>query len=308
MGKDLFENDNKPPVQRAGRDLFADKSQEPEGFVQKLPRNVVAGLAEGGHQLLNTPSDFAQFIEQQGQKFGNRINKAFSLEKYGIKQPEEKFSFSKAIPRQQDYNFAEMLGQRGEPTFSDKAIQKGSQYLPELLMAKNVLKDVVPHLTKWGASKTLKKATQLGRERRMGPLSINNETIEDLRQYLPNTAPYRNALEDAHYGDYNKLFSLQSDVGKHASQQARSFFSAAERAHGREGLAARHRLLDEIHANLKSQGHHDISNLLRQGQNEYRRYMAFKPYRNALGMAAGAYAIPKNALTNLVKKLLLHKG
>ena len=277
--------------------------KEDETVLSKLPRNIASGLAEGGHDLLNAPHDYAKMIEQQVQKFAGLI----PLEKYGVQTPKPNYSIADMIPTQKNYNFAEMLGQKGEPTFLDKSIQNLMQYSPELLMGANALKDVIPHLTKRGASKTLRQARQLGLERNMGPLDINPELIEDTRQFLPNTMPYRNALENAHYGDYQKLFDLQSDVGKHAAAKAKDWFSSAVRAEGREGLSSRNRLLDAMHESLKSQGHNDISDLLKQGQNEYRRYMKFKPYRNILGTAAIATALPKNALINMVSKIVSHK-
>ncbi len=196
----------------------------------------------------------------------------------------------------------------GKPEHPGEALLRGVARNADLLVPGNALKNVIPHLTKRGASKTLREAKKLGLERNMGPLTINPELIEDVRQFLPNTHPYRQAIEAAHYGDYSKLFELQSDVGKHSADKAKSFFSSAERAHGREGLSARERLLEAMHQNLQEQGHHDISDMLKQGQEEYRRYKKFVPYRNAL-IGAGAYAaIPKNALTNLAKKLLLHSS
>ena len=104
-----------------------------------------------------------------------------------------------------------------------------------------------------------------------------------------------------------ELFKLQSDLGKHSSDYARSLFSAAERAHGRAGMATRNNLLSEMHQGLQDLGHSDISSLLKKGQEEYRKYAKFKPYRNALGVAAGAYMLPKNALIDLVKKLAFAK-
>ncbi len=134
-------------------------------------------------------------------------------------------------------------------------------------------------------------------------INISPELIKDAAQFLPKTSAYKNMLKEASKGDYNALFNLQSDLGKHSSDYAKSFFSAAERAHGRAGLTTRNKLLTEIHAGLNDVGHKDVSELLKKGQDEYRRYMKFKPYRNALGLAAGAYVAPKNPLTNLVKKL-----
>ncbi len=149
----------------------------------------------------------------------------------------------------------------------------------------------------------------LAEDRGLNPLSINPEIIEDLRQFLPNTSAYRNLLEASHAGNFGDLFNLQSDVGKHAGGLSRSFFSQADRAHGRAGLASRNALLDAIHDAIQAQGHNDISGLLRSGQRDYRRYMQFKPYAKLLGgtaLGAGIGAsIPENALTDLAERILL---
>lgn len=271
-----------------------------ESFLSKLPRNVLAGLAQGGHKLLNTPHDVAQLLEQQ---FGDYGKKLSSLNKIQSTNPLANFKLSEHIPYQEEKNFAEMLGQKGAPTFADTAIQKGVEYLPDLLLARNALGDLIPHLTRRGASRNLRAAERIGRERGINPLNIDTGLIEDARQFMPDTAPFRNLLDAAHRGEYGDLFNLQSELGSRANTLSRSKFSPAERMHGREGLAARERLLDAIHNQLESTGNTDISNLLRQGRNDYRRYARFRPYRNYLGVAAGVYALPKNALIDLVKKL-----
>lgn len=143
----------------------------------------------------------------------------------------------------------------------------------------------LPPFTQRGASKHLRKASELVNQRGVGPLNVPTENIEDLRQFLPATLPYRKLMEEAQGKEYGPLFNLQSDVGKQARDYAKSIFSAAERAHGREGLAARDRLLDEIRSGLIEKGHGDIAELMKKGQNQYRRYSEFKPLRNkaALG-------------------------
>lgn len=194
-----------------------------------------------------------------------------------------------------------------QPQYAGEAALRGTtrNILPIAGITK--LAQAAPNLTKRGATRTLNKARKLAADREIGTLNVNPELIEDARQFLPNTLPHRNALEAAQYGDYDNLFRLQSDVGKNAGDYAKSFFSAAERSHGRAGLEARNRLLDAIHENLQSQGHNDISSLLRQGQNDYRRYMAFKPYRNILGLAGLGMLLPKNSLTNVANKILSHR-
>ena len=284
-----------------------------ESFGEKLPRNIVSGLAQGGHELLNTPYNVAKNIEQQGKQFGKMVNKALPLEKYGIKQQSSNFSVADLIPHQQEYDFAQMLGQKGKPTFADKAIQGVSQYAPELLMGANALRGFVPHLTQRGASRRLRNARQLGIDQNMGNLDIDPHLIEDMRQYQPaNTLPFRNQMDAAHTGNYQALFDLQSEVGREAAARARTLFSPAQRSHGRAGLQARNDLIEDMHRDMQLKGHHNVSNEFRLGQEDYRRFARFRPYRNAIAgaaiSAAVAAALPKNALTNLIKKLVTHSN
>lgn len=196
----------------------------------------------------------------------------------------------------------------GKPEYPGEALLRGAarNTLPIGGIVKTL--ESMPHLTKRGASKALKKAQKLAEEREIGTLNVDPALIDDAGQFLPKTSPYRNALEASKYGDYNNLFKLQSDLGKISGDYAKSLFSAAERSHGRAGLEVRNSLLNEIHKNLKSQGHEDISNLLKKGQIDYRRYMAFRPYRNALAIAALGTAIPYNPITKTVKKVLSHNS
>ncbi len=245
----------------------------------------LAGLSEMGQNVFNAPHDLANYAT-------NRLN----LIPQNINQ---KIQMGRIPDSEQEIN-----AQFGEPQNVGESLIRGTgRNLDLLLGARGAIK-AAPHLTQRGASKALRKAQKLAKEREIGTLNVNPELIEDARQFLPNTLPHRNALNAAQTGDYNNLFKLQSDVGKNAGDYAKSRFSAAERSHGRAGLEARNRLLDAIHENLQVQGHHDISNLLRQGQSDYRRYLAFKPYGKILGLGAAAMLMPKNALTSLTSKIL----
>jgi hypothetical protein len=208
-----------------------------------------------------------------------------------------------------EQSYAETWGQKGKASILDNVLQKGIEYAPDVIGGVNALRGMklLPHLTRKGASKSLVKAKDLAKGRNIGTLNVNPDLIEDAAQFLPKTSAYKNMLEGAGYGDYNELFKLQSDLGKHSSDYARSLFSAAERSHGRAGMATRNKLLSDMHKGLQDLGHEDISKLLKKGQDEYRRYAKFKPYRNALGVAAGAYMMPKNALIDLVKRLVTAK-
>lgn len=287
-----------------------------ETFLQKLPRNLQIGLFNQRQNAVNLPHDIAQGLEEVGNKFGV-LNKTIPLEKYignnrlpfSNENNQPRKNISEYLPYEQN-DYAKLLGQTGEPTFADTLIQKGVEHAPEIIGGLNALRNILPHLTRRGASRRLRQARQLGIEREIGPLNVNPELIEDLRQYQPaNTLPYRNQMDTAHTGNYQGLFDLQSDVGKAAAEDAKWRFNStsATRRHGREGLNARNALIEDMHRALNEAGHNDISNLLRQGQEDYRRYAKFRPYRNAIGAAAATAAaaqlLPKNALINLIQKL-----
>lgn len=269
-----------------------------ESFLHKLPRNILIGLTHAGRGLHNLPHDIASGVDY----VGSGIGRALGAKEF---QNGQSSHLADYLPYDEQ-SYADVWGQKGQGTTADNLIQKGIEFAPDIIGGFNALRGIglLPHLTRRGASRSLRQARQMTRGRNIGPINVDPNIIEDTAQFLPRTAPYRNAIEDAHYGDYDSLFRLQSDLGRHSSDYARSLFSASERAHGRAGMATRNRLLDELHQGLDAQGHHDISNLLRRGQNEYRRYSRFRPYRNALGVAAGAYMMPKNALLDLVKKLI----
>jgi hypothetical protein len=300
MGKNLFADDDKQlqPATKQPRNLFEDSApEEEESNWKKIPRDVLIGLTHAGRNLHNLPHDIAHLADVVGSKIGRTL---------GAPELQYKDSdLASYLPYDKE-SYADVWGQKGKPSGLDTAIQKGVEYAPDVIGGLNALRGIglLPHLTRRGASGSLRQARQLTRGRNIGPIDVDPNIIEDTAQFLPRTAPYRNAIEDAHYGDYDSLFRLQSDLGKHSSDYAGSLFSASERAHGRAGLATRNSLLDEMHAGLNAQGHQDISQLLRRGQDEYRRYMRFRPYRNAIGGAAALYAMPKNALIDLAKKLL----
>lgn len=193
----------------------------------------------------------------------------------------------------------------GQPKYPGEALTRGAIRNIAPIAGAASLASAIPHLTRRGASRRIAEARQMGESGNLQPFNIHPDLLTDSGQFLPNTAPYRNLLQRAGSGRFNDLFELQSDLGKNSGDYARSLFSAAERRHGREGLSQRQRLLDAIHQNLQSQGRHDISDLLRSGQNDYRRYMAFKPYRNALALAGVSAAIPGeyNPVMALAKKL-----
>ncbi len=283
------------PMQSNWREVPFEDNQE--SAWKRVPRDALIGLTHAGRNLHNLPHDIASGIDY----VGSGIGRMFGAPEF---QNGQSSHLANYLPYDTQ-NYADVLGQKGQGTTLDNILQKGVEIAPDVIGGVNALRSlkILPYLTRKGASKNIVKAREMGKSRNMGPLEVNPDLIEDTRQFLPNTTPYRNLIDEAGYGDYNRLFSLQSDLGKHSGGMAKDWFSKANRAHGRAGLQVRGNILNEMKNSMRQQGHGDISDLLTKGQDEYRRYMKFKPYRNALGVAAGAYALPRNVLIDLVKKL-----
>lgn len=269
-----------------------------ESFLHKLPRNVLIGLTHAGRGLHNLPHDIVHLGDVVGSKIGRML---------GAPELQDKDSDLASYLPYDTQSYADVWGQQGQGTPADNMIQKGIEIAPDVIGGLNALRSLrlLPHLTRKGASKSLVKARELGKTKNIAPLEVNPDLIEDTRQFFPNTTPYRNLVEEAGYGDYNRLFDLQSDLGKHADDLSKDWFSKANRAHGKAGLQVRGNILNEMKQSLRQQGHGDIADLLTKGQDEYRRYMKFRPYRNAIGVAAGAAMLPKNALIDLVQKMIM---
>lgn len=268
-----------------------------ESAWKRIPRDVLIGLTHAGRNLHNLPHDIASGVDYVGSGIGRMLG-----------APEFQNGKTSHLADYLPYDpqsYADVWGQKGEGSNLDNALQKGVEYAPDIIGGLNALRGlkILPHLTRKGAGKNIVKAREMGKTRNIGPLDVSPDLIEDTRQFLPNTTPYRNLIDEAGYGDYNRLFSLQSDLGKHAGGMSKDWFSKANRAHGRAGLEVRSNILKEMKQSLRNSGHGDIADLLTKGQDEYRRYMKFKPYRNAILAAGAVYALPRNVLIDLAKKM-----
>ncbi len=131
--------------------------------------------------------EIAKNIEHQGKNFGESVNETLPMEKYigqnrlphnesMMQQLVDSFnkknnvleelkntgwndSIAERIPHQKEFNYAEALGQPGEGTFADKAIQKGIEYLPEIAGGRAVLKEL-PVTSKGILTKLSKEKTK----------------------------------------------------------------------------------------------------------------------------------------------------
>ena len=260
---------------------YLDNLPEPEGFWHKLPRNILTGLANLGHSTLNLPHDLVQTAENAGESFGNSITKSFPLppevqKKLDSMPKHEQFKLSEHIPQQEENNYAELLGQKGEGTLMDNIIQKGVEYAPEIASGRALIKSGLRKfpITKKAATQRLKNASNMVDEVDPELIPISKKSLHQAMEYLPKTHATREMLEAAARGEYGPSFSLQSQVGKHARDLSKSSL-ASERLLAPHARELKQTILDEVETGLRKGGYHEIADEMKGGIDDYRKFIKF---------------------------------
>lgn len=277
---------NLTPVDENQEDpgAYLDKMPPPEGFFKKLPKNILIGLAKLGHSTLNMPHDLSEVV--------------------GEYTP---LKISQYIPKQDEYDFEGMVkdyfGQKGGSTMMDKLIQGGIEYLPEMIGGRGLLRAVGSRLK---GTHQLAEVERLAKE--SGPnFGYRPETINEARNYLPNTTPTREMLTASIEGDYPASYAVQSQLGRHISNLSKSPL-ASERLLAPQVSELRNNMKEQLISALKSQGMHKEADMLTQGINNYRQYMQVKnaimPVVKKLGIpitSAAAIGFGYNKIKNMLK-------
>jgi hypothetical protein len=159
------QQEQKNPINNFTRNL--QQGQVPAGlqhFMQNLPGNVLAGLAQGGHETLNIPYNLAKGAEHLT---GNHQSLGRML---GIKAED--------IPHQQEYDFVKGLGLPSET--SDKWTRGLTKHSPDILGAPALAKGLYTLGAKGlGAGFDLlqpgKKAAQLAEKERLASSALHEQ-------------------------------------------------------------------------------------------------------------------------------------
>ena len=271
-----------------------DNQPKPEGFFHKLPRNIIAGLANLGHSTLNLPHDVVEGVENLGEKFGGMMGfKDLPPEIAAKVRPHKRLS--EYIPHQQEHDYAEMLGQKGQGTLMDKILQKGIEYAPEIASGRALLRAGLRKfpVTKHGAARQLREAEKMVNTLE-ARVPISSESIESAMPFLPKTHATKEMIQGAAAGEYKPAFSLQSQVGHH-ERNLRSSPLASERLLAPEARDLKQNMLNEMQSALRNQGHHKAADLLKGGINDYSKYIKFRnsvwPVLKKLGMPPTVLAL-----------------
>jgi len=211
----------------------------------------------------------------------DKMNKNLNMSKV----PQYKnLKLSDYIPHQQDYDFASLLGQKGDPTLMDKLVQGGIEYLPEIIGGKGLLTAATRRLTGVHQLDAVEKAVE---ESGMNNFSYSPDVTSEAKSYMPNTNATRKLVEDSQSGNYPASFSMRSQLGKHQNDLANSSL-AAERLLAPKVSELRQTMLTQLLDSLHQQGMHEEADMLQNGIKNYAQYMrvinAVMPVMKKLGI------------------------
>jgi len=255
---------------------------------KRAAQNVGAGFGELGHGILSAPGNVRDYLEKK---------KLISSDTPSFRIPES------ILPKEYDYPSA--LGRQGHES-GDTLLTGLPGSIASLPLSNALFKAVesIP-LTKTIAARPLVKAENMVKESGIKSLPISKDIFKDASNYLPKNISTQNLIKEASKGDYSKLFTLQSDLGK-AGRELRKSASGAERLHGIEAEKLRRNLLNEIKENLSKSGLDDAAKMLTKGQNKYRQHhkidkYVYKPLQKA-GIPVGIMSLLGWGYNNLNKK------
>lgn len=265
------------------------EAQEPQSFLNRLPRNIGAGAVKGLVDIGNLPYELAKAFQSPMGERKWTLPEGMA-EKIHIPEPD----------------YSKMFGLQGDLSPSDKAVQMGSEFLSPLAEFKGAqmgLKGLsagaraigeLP-LTRKMASKALNQSR--AQIKNLGlKIDVPTDLLKEAKGFVPNNTPYKNLFKKASEGDYDSLFTLQSDLGK-TSRELMKSSSGAERLHGMQVGDLRSRLLNAFKSNISEQGHAPISELITKGQNKYRQNAwlnkaIYPKLKKGAVAAAGGIGIP----------------
>lgn len=264
-------------------------AQTEESFLSKLPRNITAGVAGLGHRIMNAPYDLGQSVEHGLQSF------------QGIQMPGDEYisrsqqqDYSAQIPHQQDHDFAQMLGQQGDGTLSDRMIQGMIAHAPEVVGAGklgvmgakagvNAIKGLSnkfnpdPFKAIQAGHDTLKNKLSKGfesvgkevKKRDIGSIPINPKIFKDIKEIGPKTRQFKSFVDKAKDGDFDRLRKLQTELFNRGTKRKASPLGS-EQDVGEEMLSLRDDINDLIHSHLAKSGSKDLAEKLKDNMTGWR--------------------------------------
>lgn len=276
------------------------------GFLSKLPRNIAIGLAHAGRNLHNIPHDVAVMAENT---IAPDISNAFRSLPFS-----ENLHMQNGISGQLPYDtndYSKALGQQGSSTLMDDLIQKGIEHAPELAGIGSLLKAgaLSYPITRRLASRKLRNVENMVNEQKLLGFAPTNQSIQEARRFLPRTPATSEMIGNVLGGDYGAAFAMQSQIGHHARKLGKSPL-ASENLRAPEARSLKQNLLGQLSDSLASKGYIKDAAELREGIEDYAKYMRYKenilPKLKSIGIPTSIlalFALGKKGVKKIVNTL-----
>jgi hypothetical protein len=257
---------------------YLDKLPGQQGFLSKLPRNIMIGLAHAGRNLHNLPHDLVQGFEQGTQGFGKQLSALPGSIQVNSKPLSERLPYD-------ERDFSQAFGQQGDPTMMDSLIQKGLEYAPEIAGAGGLIRGGVRRLK---GTHQLDKAAKLINQSGQSNFNYSPAMIRDAKKFLPKTEATKELLGAVSKGDYKSAFKLQSQIGHHQRKLEKSLLASENSIMAPKAAELKQSMLGHLEKVLRDSNKIEEADLLRGGINNYRQYKkvmeAAKPIVKYLGI------------------------
>lgn len=310
VAKSKFDMSLLEPVDEQNADFESqlkplDENEEDEGaYLDNLPKpegthpfkDIFIGLTHAGRNLHNLPHDLVKGFEKGTEGFGKLFDTL----------PGPKLEKGKPLSDYLPYdtnNYSDVFGQKDEGTLLDKLIQKGVEHAPELIGAGGLIR---------GGFRRLKGTHQLDfvdkamKERGLN-FSYPQEMINESKKFLPNTIETKEMIDAVKGGTYKPGFKMQSQVGHHQRQLAKSPLASENSIMAPKAGELKQQMIGHLEKVMRNNGLNREADLLKTGINNYRVYTQIK---NAALPVLKKAGIPVTILAALdygfkkVKKLL----
>lgn len=252
--------DQNPAEEEIDAGEYLDNLPAPEG--SHPFRDVLIGLTHAGRNAHNLPHDLVKGFEESSKGIGNLFNDLPG------KQENHSKPISSYLPND-ERDFADIWGQKGEGTLLDSIIQKGAEYAPELIGGGAAAYGGIRRLK---GTHQLDKAAKLIKEKELSGFNYPQKMIEEARKILPKTEATKELIAGVNEGQYKPAFTMQSQVGHHQRKLAKSPLASENSIMAPKAAELKQKMLGHLEKVLRDSNNVEEADYIKNGVSNYRQY------------------------------------
>lgn len=242
-----------PQEQEEDAGAYLDNLPQDEGFLSKLPRNILTGLTHAGRNVHNLPHDLSKVIEWPFEKLMGHME----------------HPLSSYLPYdEQDYSDV-FGGNKENDTMMDKLIKGGIEHAPDIIGGAGLVRGGIKRLT---GTHYLDKVENFANSNGLQNFSYPKQMIKEAKKFLPETKATKELIGEVKSGKYSPAFDLQSQVGHHQRKLLKSPLASENSIMAPKAGELKQSMLGHLEHVLRSANHIEEADMLRKGIDNYRTY------------------------------------